>query len=309
MVAVGGRIGAWALVPLAMLHAWLDHWTLAGIVALAALVLAYAAVQVRRETHNERQVLLGLVALVGCTAGAIQYNGLMSVMWAYPLMLVGYFVAPRGPAHLLMVAHVVATSVSIGFVLGPAVGARVAVTMLVTLVLLNVVINVVGELQQTLQQQANTDPLTGVFNRRYFESVLAVPPAPPQQDALLLIDIDHFKAVNDRHGHAAGDAVLRALADTVRRRTRRDDLLFRTGGEEFALLLRNVDERQATQIAESMRVALETARLLPGERITVSIGISLRPHGAPVDDWIKRGDVALYEAKRAGRNRVMKAAA
>jgi len=165
-----------------------------------------------------------------------------------------------------------------------------------------------AELQQALVQQTLTDPLTGAYNRRHLAqqiSGLARRDAEvDSMNALLAIDIAHFKAINDRHGHAAGDAVLVAFVQALNARKRQSDMLFRTGGEEFVLLLPRTSARDAQQVAEDLRARIAATPLLPGHPITASIGVGAQQphHGA--DDWLGAADQALYRAKHNGRNRV-----
>ena len=129
-----------------------------------------------------------------------------------------------------------------------------------------------------------------------------------QTAALLLLDLDHFKAVNDTHGHAAGDAVLRDVAEVLAREIRQDDLACRWGGEEMLALLRNCDLVRAEERAAKLRAAIAAARPggVPGLRVTVSIGVAAFPeHGAGLEELTKRADTALYHAKRHGRDRVV----
>jgi len=160
---------------------------------------------------------------------------------------------------------------------------------------------------RVLENVATTDPLTGAYNRRHLEQCLwtAVDRRARHGEsaALLLIDIDCFKQVNDTFGHSAGDRVLRSVAAIVRSRARRMDALFRTGGEEFALLLTGADLRDATSVAEELRVAIERARLV-NTGVSVSIGVSDLDAGHTAESWLHDADVAMYLAKRAGRNRV-----
>ena len=128
-------------------------------------------------------------------------------------------------------------------------------------------------------------------------------------EALLVIDIDHFKRINDSHGHEVGDAVLRQVVNAVQARKRRNDLLFRLGGEEFVLLLPGATLAQAQQIAEDLRQRLAQAVLLPGQPVTVSIGVSALQPRQTAEAWVKRADAALYQAKRGGLNRVVLAEA
>lgn len=309
VVSRASLVAACMLSPLAVLHAANGRWLLAAITLLACTMLVLTTVGFRSGRKPAVAVTFGLAGLSAVTAGAIVINGVEALLWAYPVLIAGYFVVPRLRAHVLSVFHLLATSAAAYASLGTGVGLRVAATMILILVLLNLVINLVGELQNTLEVQAITDSLTGAFNRRHFDqhlSLLAVQ-ATLHQDALVAIDIDHFKSINDLHGHAAGDQVLRGMVETVRANTRVTDLLFRTGGEEFMLLLRAVNPEQALRLAEGLRAALAQAPLLPDRPVTVSMGVSLRPPGEPVDRWLQRSDEALYRAKHGGRNRVVMA--
>ncbi len=158
-----------------------------------------------------------------------------------------------------------------------------------------------------LESLAITDALTGAFNRRHLDECLSTAiqrrGRHGESAALLLLDVDRFKRINDTFGHSAGDRVLKSLAAIVRARARRMDALFRTGGEEFALLLAGADLRDATSVAEELRVAVERARLVDGG-VSVSIGVSDLDAGHTAESWLHDADVALYLAKRAGRNRV-----
>jgi diguanylate cyclase (GGDEF)-like protein len=167
-------------------------------------------------------------------------------------------------------------------------------------------------LRQRLQVEAARDPLTGLLNRRSLHAqaacMLAVARNTGQKAALLLLDLDHFKAVNDTHGHAAGDAVLRDVAEVLAREIRRDDLACRWGGEELLALLRHCDLRHAEERAAGLRAAIAAAQPggIPGLRVTVSIGVAAFPdHGASLEELTKRADAALYDAKRRGRDRVV----
>jgi diguanylate cyclase (GGDEF)-like protein len=126
---------------------------------------------------------------------------------------------------------------------------------------------------------------------------------------VLAIDIDHFKRINDEHGHAVGDMVLCRLVTAIGARKRGGDLLARIGGEEFVLLLPRITLAAAQGVAEELRERLAQAELVPGRAVTVSIGISALAPGQSVDAWMHAADAALYEAKRAGRDRIVVAAA
>ena len=122
--------------------------------------------------------------------------------------------------------------------------------------------------------------------------------------SLLLLDIDSFKLINDEHGHAAGDAVLTGLSALLAEQLRVSDELGRWGGEEFLLLAPGTTLPAATELAERIRAAVAQAAFPHGRTVTVSIGVAQAGVGETPEQWVARADLALYEAKRAGRNRV-----
>lgn len=161
---------------------------------------------------------------------------------------------------------------------------------------------------------AVTDELTGLYNRRYFDRHLNVMLGKAQEQerdmALMILDIDHFKAVNDNHGHDIGDAVLREFAARLKRNIRGVDLACRFGGEEFVVLMPDTDTGQAEAVAERVRQSMAEKSFDVGAgrplSVTVSVGVSIKESLADTpESMIKRADVALYRAKREGRNRVI----
>ncbi|QTF91005.1 diguanylate cyclase [Halomonas sp. BM-2019] len=163
-------------------------------------------------------------------------------------------------------------------------------------------------MEQELERQASRDHLTGAYNRRAFDGALRQAMQQAERDAeplaLLLLDIDHFKAVNDRHGHDTGDEVLRRVAERLAGSLRSTDLLARWGGEEFAILLPGTPLRGAATFAERLRSRIAESRLL-GLSITVSIGLTEYRPGDAAAVLLGRVDSALYRAKRGGRNGVV----
>jgi diguanylate cyclase (GGDEF)-like protein len=172
---------------------------------------------------------------------------------------------------------------------------------------------------ETLLRFAFTDYLTGLKTRGYFEQQLDMELARAERRgtpiALLMIDIDHFKRLNDTHGHQAGDLVLRDVATILTRDLREIDTAARYGGEEFILLLPETDQQGAKLVAQRLRYAVEHANFFTGtssgekehvEHITISIGVALFPQEAHFKrDLIEASDAALYVAKAHGRNRVV----
>lgn len=171
----------------------------------------------------------------------------------------------------------------------------------------------ISALEAQLREQANRDPLTGLYNRRFFGSTLELEAARCQRDrnslSLVMIDIDHFKSINDTWGHPIGDEVLRLLGSVLRDGVRTSDVACRFGGEEFLVLLPATDAAVAQARAEHWLRTFSAMFVMQGEKriaATFSAGIATYPGpcGTP-DDLIALADAALYRAKNAGRNRIV----
>jgi diguanylate cyclase (GGDEF)-like protein/PAS domain S-box-containing protein len=165
-----------------------------------------------------------------------------------------------------------------------------------------------AEANLELKRLATIDPLTGTHNRRALENAVQLELERMQRYgepfSLLLLDIDHFKAINDRFGHQAGDRVLVELSRCVGDELRTVDVLSRWGGEEFAVLLPNTDIEQARQVAEKLRQQIATLSFPAVGRVTSSFGVAQCQPDETADELFRRADQALYAAKSAGRNRV-----
>lgn len=170
------------------------------------------------------------------------------------------------------------------------------------------------QFQREMFERTVRDPLTGLYNRAFFLAQFG-----PLADrgalrglgtAVLMLDIDHFKRINDTHGHDVGDLVLREVAGVLRQATRADDLVARFGGEEFVVALPVAAPDQATERAERVRSSLASRRILAGGvplRVTASLGLAFTPPGRPrsVAALIATADKGLYQAKNAGRDRTV----
>lgn len=169
--------------------------------------------------------------------------------------------------------------------------------------------------EDALRQMSQRDPLTGVANRRYFFMRATEEFARARRFgrglSFITVDIDWFKRVNDRWGHATGDRVLKNLCDCAQATLRQTDLFARIGGEEFAALLPDTDADGAFLLAERLRLSVAAQSVTEGgDSITYTISagvVTLAPGDAAAEDALKRADIALYEAKGAGRNRTMRA--
>lgn len=174
--------------------------------------------------------------------------------------------------------------------------------------------NLRNELEKQ-RRESITDPLTGLFNRRGMELEMARVFGLSQDGpaAMLVLDIDHFKKINDTYGHAVGDVVIRKVAETMTSMTPKDAVSVRFGGEEFIVLLPGASPELARAVGEKIRQTIERLRLirrhdkLAISAFTISIGVATRTGGDTLDTLFDRADKALYEAKSSGRNRVISA--
>jgi diguanylate cyclase (GGDEF)-like protein len=248
--------------------------------------------------------------MIAAAALATAQQGMYGALWTFPIVLFCYFLLPRRVALICSVGVLLVFTVLVYRHVGVEMAPRFFGALLVSTVMVNVVLSILNELQDALVQQANTDALTGAFNRRSLDACVAeLIERRRRQGApssLLLIDVDHFKRINDRLGHHSGDEVLRALVRVVSGRKRRFDRLFRYGGEEFVLLLPDAPLAAALAVAEQLRALMQAARPL-NEEVTVSIGVAELGEKQAQDEWLRAADGALYAAKNAGRNRVMAA--
>lgn len=170
-------------------------------------------------------------------------------------------------------------------------------------------------LVQTLRARALSDELTGVLSRRGLrelgEQMLAGQTDRPELMAVLMLDVDHFKSINDRYGHRVGDEVLRHVADVIKSNLRADALLARYGGEEFTVLLPLHSPEEAHAVAERLRLAVERTPCHGSQgpiKVSMSVGVAYYRLRETLDDALGRADERLYEAKQTGRNRVVVAA-
>lgn len=168
---------------------------------------------------------------------------------------------------------------------------------------------------EEIYELATMDPLTGLYNRRQFlellERELARTASHHRSLTLLIVDLDHFKSINDRFGHLAGDAVLKQVAAALSKDTREDFIVARIGGEEFSIVLPEHDTEQAAEFAQQLCRTIESLPLdaqVGGSRVTVSIGVAaLTPAMGNIGELLRAADEQLYRAKQAGRNRVCSA--
>jgi diguanylate cyclase (GGDEF)-like protein len=233
------------------------------------------------------------------------------LFYLWPILYAANFLSRRVLYFNLVLVYA-GDAATVFAVLGPQKGASDWVAMVLAMTMAATVVQSLriraDRLRDVLEQQAHADHLTGLANRRYFDEALAEAGDWAERTdgslALLTIDLDHFKAINDTFGHAEGDRVLQAVADAMRRVAGDGAVVARLGGDEFVMLLR-MGRRAAVGVADALRSAVADRHDLPGGPPGVSIGLAVLPGDVrTVADLVAASDAALYQAKTSGRGQV-----
>ncbi|MDX1516404.1 MAG: GGDEF domain-containing protein [Woeseiaceae bacterium] len=303
--------GALGVTPFAVMRYMNGDW----LIAIIDTLIICGFIMLGTFVYRTRQVRLASVALsllciIGVVA-SVYASGPARILWAYPaLMAVFYLMKPR--EAILLSLTLVALLLPR---LLPADDTFHTTTILITIVVMSAfafAFSIVTNWQhEILMQLATKDPLTGAGNRHAFEEKLASAAAVFERNgtpaSLILMDLDHFKQVNDRHGHAMGDQILCRVTEIVNLRIRVTDSLYRIGGEEFVVVLEGQNIDRAVHLAEQLRTLVEANELVPDELVTISLGVAELQRGETPGDWLHRADEALYQSKRQGRNRTCSA--
>jgi len=301
------------LFPFTINHFVQGRWP-TGIVLLSVdSLIALNVYAVWRERPMPIRPVLLLVPQIAGVTMALVVQGVPGLLWIYPAIVYSYFITSRRIAIYCSLAMLIYFPVLVFHHIDPSLAPRLFASLLLTILLINIALSVIADLNNILANQALTDPLTGAYNRRfmneYLEALVSRAQRHPLVTSFLMIDADHFKPINDELGHDQGDRVLQQIVQIIGKRMRQGDKLFRCGGEEFVLVLEDTDAAGALVVAEDIRSNIETAAILPNRPVTVSIGVSQYQEGQTAETLVKAGDVALYQAKAGGRNRVARAGA
>lgn len=304
-----GATAAAAVLPFAAWRFFNGQWLAAAldtaIVAGFSAAIWYAWRRQRIET-----VALIIALFVSCGIVVVApLIGNMALFWGLPILL----------ANLMLAGRKIGFSINLVLIAGLALFQDSSLTSLeqATFACSGILVSLYGYMfaltadmqRNRLETLATYDELTGAGNRRMMERALEDAFTHARQHempcAVGVLDLDHFKSINDTHGHEAGDVVLKSLVRLGRDALRNNDSLYRMGGEEFVLLLPGADESDLARILERLQSHLRPRLESPAGPVTVSIGAALMDQDdADWSDWLARADGALYEAKEAGRDRV-----
>ena len=298
--------GAAGVLPFIVLRCMQGEW----IAAIVDAVIVVGFVSLGIYVYRTRRVrIAGIGIAFICIAGVISTVYLIGphqVYWAYPVLVaIFYLVRPLEAIAFALVT----VAALVPKLLGEA-DSNSTTTILVTIVVLSSFAFAFSLLtnrqREKLIQLATKDPLTGAGNRRHLDNklndVINGFRRTGATAAMLLMDLDHLKKVNDSHGHVVADQILKRITEIVNLRIRVTDSLYRIGGDEFVVILDGQDINHAAHLAEQLRTLVEANELVPDQPVTVSVGIAELKEDESAEDWLHRADKALYGAKRNGRN-------
>lgn len=297
-------LAALAITPFSVWRLSRGDWG-QGFFDLALVLVLLALAYLCLKGQLLRQIGFAVASIYVLASLFVAYKfGPLGHYWFFPAIVAGFFVVRANEALWLaglgLIAHVsLAARQGWGIELG-----TFAATSLLVCIFIHVFTTRLRQDNRRLYLDSTIDSLTGAGNRRLFDDVLAelLQDANQEDMSLLMLDIDHFKVVNDRYGHAIGDRCLYRLAQLLMSELHPSEKLFRYGGEEFVLLIKG-SAAKAQALAERLRSDVENNQLIREAKITVSIGIAARCPHESLHAWMRRADDAMYEAKQQGRNR------
>jgi diguanylate cyclase (GGDEF)-like protein len=303
-------VSAVILAPFVVINIYQDQYLLAlGIFFLICLYF-FAAYKCHHNKYSLPLSLYGIAPVITLTSAFALYKiGIAASFWSFPAIFVLYFVLPLRFAAAINVVFLVGILIISFNTMAIMEFTRFFMVLIGTSVFVFMCIKEIETQQHSLTKLSNTDILTGLNNRSLLEQSLEqaihLNRRYKTSMTLLMIDLDHFKKVNDIFGHAIGDDVLKQASILMQHNFRAPDIIFRIGGEEFLVLLNGSDTSNSEMVAERLRQSIEAYEFVPNHKVTVSIGVcELKTHNTP-KDWMSQCDERLYVAKVNGRNKVV----
>jgi diguanylate cyclase (GGDEF)-like protein len=260
------------------------------------------------DAHGPSIFLGYFIGIVATTA--VYILGTAGIYWFYPAIVANFFLVDRRRALAIALISLATSLIGGGIAASRADAASFSVTVIVIALLTYAFAYRTAIQRMQLETLATKDALTGALNRRSLldelERARKAVLREHRSYGILVLDLDLFKGINDQHGHAAGDHVLIEFTHLLEKHIRKDDRLFRYGGEEFVVLVQQISPQFLQSMAEHLRAITEQEIHTPnGKPVTTSIGGALLQPEEAVEAWFARADAALYAAKNAGRNRVL----
>ncbi|PAV27059.1 GGDEF domain-containing protein [Tamilnaduibacter salinus] len=306
------HIHFWALIavaPLIPIQWAQDHALLSLLLGVFCLGMVLVLLFLRLRDYYLFNGWLFAVFAIASVLYSTLINGYIGLFWAYPAIAAIFFLMALRRAIGINAVFVVAVATVSYYRFPEAEFWRITFSLALSVVFVTIFAWLVGRMQAELTKLATTDPLTGCLNRSQLADVLnrhiQLRERYERVASLVLIDLDHFKSINDRWGHTTGDRVLQEAARRLDRRLRECDQLFRVGGEEFMVILPETRQKTAEDLARELLITLSSAPFLEDVPITASAGVTEVVRGETWSTWLNRADQALYTAKHTGRGRVI----
>jgi len=279
--------------------------TIATLVIMSFFIFVYKTRKVKIASFSIAVLSMAIVLV------DIYLSGHTVIYWFYPTLIATYYLTPY---KIALKISLLATCILM-LIIYPLVHTLEFTVVVFTTLLMNMfsylIFHSVFKAQIQLQQLATTDTLTGCGNRRALEIQLSELINRHSRSlfplCLIIFDLDHFKEINDKYGHIIGDHVLKDICQIVENNTRSFEKIYRYGGEEFIILPLEVEISNAIRIANKLRNLIENNQFTLDAKLTISLGVAQYKQYELAENWIRRADIALYEAKNSGRNKVVAA--
>ncbi|MCU7828551.1 MAG: GGDEF domain-containing protein [Candidatus Thiodiazotropha sp. (ex Myrtea sp. 'scaly one' KF741663)] len=298
------------VLPFAFYHLTYQHGGIGIGAVITSLSLYLVAWGCHRKTYKTIYTFIWLGPFTTLfVAYLTEKVGITGTYWCYSTVLLYYFMMSERQAWISNIIFALVNVPLAWSLFETHEATRFSVTFALVSAYSAIFLHIIARQYSELHKQAITDKLTGLYNRTLLKDSLdqAIHQANRTNTAftLIIMDIDHFKKINDELGHEIGDHVLKQLGVFLKDFLRDSDKAFRIGGEEFLILLYNTDEANSINMVEKIRNGIEKLSLIPGRTVTVSIGVAGLSSVRDWKHWMKTCDKNLYEAKNSGRNRVV----
>ncbi len=297
-----------AIIPFAFVRFVQNEWLIGVVDSVIVIGMAITFIYVYK-THKIQTPSIGLAIFSAVAAVvSVHVKGVENIYWVYPAVVATYYLLKYHWASLI-------TILAVGFLI-PVLYVEVDLLEFMSILTTIFMTSIFGfffsksvmDQHQQLSNLATRDSLTNTGNRRALdeklEELTTVQARRTSSISLILLDLDHFKSINDEFGHMIGDQVLIRVVEIIKGRIRLTDTLYRFGGEEFVIVPLELTLALTKKLAEQLRILVENNVLVPENPVTISLGVAEYRQGETSEQWLRRADEALYQAKRTGRNKV-----
>lgn len=285
------------------------HSILPSIIILVVVTLQYWLIKKHDLYYPHVVFLFVLPLLLWATYDAMVNWQAAGALWSFPVIVLLFFCLPERLAWFSSASTVVFVMLCANHMLAELYVVRLGITLCMVTFCYIIVFRRMYKQNQLLENRVNRDALTGLYNRTLLQQSLQQcmqTHATGFSSAILWLDVDYFKQINDTYGHQVGDEVLVALAELFEQEIGKQDKVFRMGGEEFLVLTENTTLNDAEALAEALCTKVKSMKVLPDNgNVTISIGVAQHTPSENWNSWLKRADTAMYVAKKQGRNQVV----